>query len=140
MAVSAHTQKLNVDFAAGQNVVELSQVGLHVAGALGYIGVALVDVDMVKEIGIHEIAVALVVGRLQTHIFVQIHAVYPGKIQTLFPAAAGQLLIHAHRAGARGQTETAIGLGADDLFKNVGCDGTLLGIIFGNDNFHSLPS
>ena len=137
VSVPAHAQKLDVDVAVGQDCVELSQVGLHVAGAFGHIGVVFVDVDMVKEVGIHEIAVALVVGGLQTHIFVQIHTVYPGEIQTLLTAAAGQLLVHTHRAGTGGQTQAAIGLGADDLFKNVCCDGALLGIVFGNDNFHS---
>ena len=140
MAVSAHAQKLDVDIAVGQNCVEFSQIGLHVAGTFSHIGVVLVDVDLVKKHGIHEIAVALVMRRLQANIFVQIHAVYPGEIQPIFTATAGQLTVHAHRAGAGGQTEAAIGLAADDLFKNICSDGTLHGIVFGNDNFQAKTS
>ena len=53
---------------------------------------------MVKEVCIHEITVALIMGGLQTHIFIQIHAVYAGEVQPFLAAAACKLLVHPNRA------------------------------------------
>ena len=114
VAVGADAQHLDGDVGLVQDGVELLQVGLHVAGALGHIGVGLVDVDVVEEVVVHEVAVALVMGGLQAHVLVQVHAVDAGEVQALLPAAAGQLLIHAHGAGAGGQAQGAVGLVPDD--------------------------
>ena len=91
---------------------------------------------MVKEVGVHEVAIALIVGGLQTDVFVQVYGVDLGEIQALFPAAAGQLLIHADGAGTGGETEAAVGLFTHDLLDDIGAGSALTGVILGNDDFH----
>ena len=66
----------------------------------------------------------------------RIDGVNAGEVKPLLAAAAGELLIHADRAGAGGKTERALGFRADDCFHNVSSSGALRGIILCNDDFH----
>ena len=138
VAVGAYAQHLHVDVGLVQDGVELTEVLLHVAHALGHVGVGLVDVDMVEQVIVHEVAIALVVVAGEAHILIQIDAVDAGEVQTLLMAAAAQLLIHAHGAGAGGKAQGAIGLGADDGLDDVCAQTAGLGVILGDDDFHGI--
>ena len=139
VAVGADAEDLNGHVTVGNDLLELGDVGVDVPGALGNVGVLLVDVDVVEEVAVHKVAVALVVGGLQTDILIQVHRVDLGKVQTLLPAATGQLLVHAHRAGAGGEPQTAGGVIPDDLFHNIRGAGALLRVVLGDDYFHKGP-
>ena len=91
---------------------------------------------MVKQIAVHEIAIALIVGGFQTDVLVQIDGVHTGEVQTFLTAAARELLIHADRARTGGEAQRAVGLLADNRLDNIGSGRTLGGVVFGNDYFH----
>ena len=140
VSVGSHAKNLQLNFALGNDGTELGNVGFDVAGALSNIGVGFVDIYMVKEVCIHEITVALLMGGLKADVFVQIHGADLAEIQTLFPAAAGKILIHANGAGAGGKTQTAVGLFADDLFDYICAGGALAFIIIADDYSHNSAS
>ena len=91
---------------------------------------------MVKQIGVHEISVGLVMSGRQGIVFVQIIAGYILKRDFSCLVHSGKLLVHPYRCGAGSQTQNALGLG----FQKVGNDfGAFLGhflIIFANDDLH----
>ena len=98
MAVRADAKHLKLNAAARNNRLELCDVCVDIAGALGDVGVCLVDVYVVEEVRVHEISVALVMRRLKADVFVKIHGVYLGEVKPLLTAAARKLLIHTDRA------------------------------------------
>ena len=98
MTVRADAEHLHVNVGTVKHGVELAEILLRVAGALGDIGVGFVDVDVVKKIAVHEITVALLMGGGETDILVEIHAVNAGEIQPLLAAAPRKLPVHADRA------------------------------------------
>ena len=107
MAVGADTQNLNGDFALCDNFLELFDIGINVTGALGNIGICLVDIDVIEKIGVHEVAVALVMAGLKTDIFVEVYGADLGEVESFFTATAGKLLIHADGAGTGSTTPDA---------------------------------
>ena len=74
---------------------------------------------MVKEVGLHEIAVALVMGGSQPRVLVQVHALHLGEVQIPGLVPLNELLVHADGRGARGQTQHTgrieVHLGGDDV-------------------------
>ena len=98
VTVRADAEHLKLNTAIGNNSLELRDVRVDIAGALGDVGVFLVDVYVVEEIGVHEVSVALVMRRLKADVFVKVHGVNLGEVKPLLAAAARKLLIHADRA------------------------------------------
>ena len=139
MPVSAYAQYLQLHLTPGDDSAELLNIGFNVPGALGHIGVGLVDVDVVEQVAVHEIAVALVVGGLQPDVLVQVHGADLAEVQPFLLAAAGKLLIHADGAGPGGQTQAAVRLLPDDLLDDIRAGGALACIVVANDNFHISP-
>ena len=45
-------------------------------GSAGYIGIGLIDVDMIKEITPHKMNITLIIVLPQTHVFIQIDGTY----------------------------------------------------------------
>ena len=67
-----------------------------------------IDVDVLEQILPHEVVVALIVFRRQTHVLVQVERGDLGEIQTLFLVHPDQLFVQAQRGAARGQTEHTV--------------------------------
>ena len=80
---------------------------------------SLVDVDVVEQILVHEIAIALVVGAVQADVFVEVIGIHIGEVQLLRVAAARELLIHGHGRGAGGQTQHGLLLALHHVGDNV---------------------
>ena len=60
-------------------------------------GAALVDVDMVKQVGVHTIAVALVIVRVKSFVLVQVNGGDFGKVQIPLVVPFDQLFVSANR-------------------------------------------
>ena len=91
---------------------------------------------MVKQIRAHEIGVALVMILGKTHILVQIHGLHPGEVQVAGLILGDQLLVGAHRAGAGGQAQHAVGLQINLGSDNIGGLPAHVGVILGNNQSH----
>ena len=138
MAVGAKAQQLQVDAAQGGDEGLVAGalpllVGLH---AVGHVGVGLVDVHMVEQVVVHEIAVALVVGHGQTDVLVQIHSADLGEVQFPGLILLHQLGVSSLRAAAGGKTQHAVGLQQDLSGDQVGCLLADIGIIFCRNDTH----
>ena len=138
VSVVAHAQDLDVDAAQAANdlIVPRALGGGVGREALGHIGSGRVDVDVVKEVGLHKIAVALGVVRREAHVLVQIHALDLVKVQIPLVIPVDELLIHAHWGGPGGQSQHAGGvqdhLGGD----NIGRLAAHTLIVLSNINLH----
>ena len=111
VAVQTDAQQLQVDAAQllDHRVVSLT-LGLQVGGtAVGDKGLSLVDVHVVEQVVVHEIAIALVVTAVQTHVLVQVHAGDGGEVNLAGLVVGDQTLVGAHGGGAGRQTQHAVG-------------------------------
>jgi len=91
VSVAADSQKLEVDSA---EVLDLYLVLLAVYREIErtpvrHVGIAIGNVDVTKEVFLHEVAIALRMARLQPYIFIQVEACYIGEIKPL-------MLVHFH--------------------------------------------
>ena len=91
---------------------------------------------MIEQVGAHEIGVALVVVLGKTHILVQIHGANLGEVQVARFVFGDQLLVGAHRAGAGGQAQHAVGLQVDLGGDDVGGFPADIGVILCNNQSH----
>ena len=115
VAIAAHAEQLHINSAyLGDNRVISAAAFVRIRRqAVRHKGACLVDVDMVKQVRVHEIAVALLIVRGKAAVFVQIDGGYPGKIQVALFIPLHQLLVGAHRRRAGRQAEHAVRLHND---------------------------
>ena len=90
------------------------------AGAAGNVGVGHVDIDVVEQLIVHEIAIAALMGAFQTDVLVQIVGTNLGKINKAFAVQADELLIGRNRRGTGGKTDHGVGLAGNFRGKNHG--------------------
>ena len=74
-----------------------------------------VDVDVVEQVLLHEVAVALRMRRPQAHVFVEVERRDLREIEPLLPVQADQLAVQGQRRAAGRQAQHAIGLSADQV-------------------------
>ena len=115
----AHAQQLQVDAAQLTDVgVVGSALSVSILSlAVGDAGVGHINIHVVEEVVLHEVAVALVVIARQALVLVQVHGTDVGKGQVALVVPLDQLLIGADGGGTGGQTQHAIGLD-DDLRRD----------------------
>ena len=106
----AHAQHLDVNAAQVPDDLVVPAAGLpRVRGqAVRHVGVGGVDIDVVEEVGLHEIAVALVMGGGQADILVQVYRAHPGEAQISLLVPLHQLTVGPDGRGARGQPQHAV--------------------------------
>ena len=110
VTVVADAQQLNVH-AAGllyQLLIALALCLQILCGAAWNAGVFLVDVDVVEQIVVHKVTVALVVVAVQSCILVQVDSFYMAKVHSALVVHLNQLFIHSDRSGAGCQTQHAV--------------------------------
>ncbi len=78
------------------------------------------DIDVRKEIVVHEEPVALRVRRTQPHVFIQVERRHLGKVQPLFPVQANQFLVKQQRRTARRHPQHAVRFLADKFRNKTG--------------------
>ena len=105
--------------------------------AIGHVGVSGIDIDVIEEIGAHEVDVALVVGRAQTNILVKIHGANLGEVQIALFIPLDQLLISADGRASGSQAQHAVGLQDDLSGNNIGRFAACVIIILCTDNSHN---
>ena len=137
VTVVADAQQLQVGNAALTNLgFQLGSVGFRVTHALGNVGVGLVDVDVIEQVGVHEVAVALVVGLGDAAVLIQIHGVYLREVHLAGFVGLDQLLVHGYGGAAGGQAQLAVGLLVHQFADHIGHIGAAFIVAFGNNNFH----
>ena len=97
MAVVAQPKHLDIHAAHALNH-RLVAGALLIAvrlGAVRDIGVVQVDVDILEQVVVHKVIVALVVISGQSSVLVEVHALYLGEIQISVLAALNQALVGA---------------------------------------------
>ena len=119
MAVAAQAQQLQVGVAQGADQLVIpGALGVGVGGqTVGHMGLGNVDIDVVEEVGLHEVTVALVMRRGQPLVLVQIHGLDFLEAEVALLVPDSQLLVGTHGGGTGGQAQHAVGL-ADDLGGN----------------------
>ena len=98
------------------------------------------DIDVLEQVLLHEIPVALLMGAGQAAVFVQVDGGHLGKIQIALVVPVDQLCIGAHRGAAGGQAQHAVGL-HDDLGRDdVGCLAGHIFIIGRSNDLHTIKT
>ena len=140
VTVLTDTQNLQVNAAQrGNQRLVASALGSAVLGqTVGNIGVCLVDVDMVKQMVVHEIAIALIVIGGDGVVFIQIDGADSGEIQLAGLILLDQAGIHTLGGGAGGKTQHAVGLERDLRRDDIGSLGGHFRIILADNNLHVL--
>ncbi len=115
--VAADAEDLQVDASfVGDHPLVLLAVGGEVERpAVGHVRVARVDVDVIEEVLLHEVAIAVRVGGTEAHVLVEVEGDDARKIEPFLAVHADQLGIRAQRRAAGGQSEHAGGLLADQF-------------------------
>ena len=96
-------------------------------------------VYMIEQMLLHEIAVALLVLRIKTAIFVQIEGGHARKIELAFLETAHELSIQTLGRRTGGQTQHATGLFRNQIGDDIGRSLAHFLIILGNVDFHGSP-
>ena len=110
MAVVAQPKHLDIHAAHALNH-RLVAGALFLAvrlGAVRDIGVVQIDVDILKQVVVHKIVVALVVISGQSTVLVEVYAFYLGEIQIAVFVALDQTLVGADGGGTGGQAQNAV--------------------------------
>src|SRR5699024_10610500 len=88
-------------------------------GAVRQVDAVGVNVDMVEEVFMHKVPVALGVVPLKAAVFIQVDGGNLGKIKVILVVPIDELLIDADRRGTGGQAKHAVrlhdNLGRDDV-------------------------
>ena len=115
VAVAADAQQLEIHIAPGADIGVV--VGAEGSGvlcqAVGHPGVLRENVHVVKEVALHEIAVALVVVGGQAHILVQVDGAHVLKAKAALFIPVHQILVGPLGGGAGGQAQQAGGVVGD---------------------------
>ena len=121
VAVVADAEELEVLVTGGgDGGVVLGAGGLVVLHeAVGHVGVGLVDVHVIEEVHVHEVAIALLVIAGQAAVLVEVVALDLREVQVAGLIGGNEVLVGADGRGAGGKTEHAVGLeldlGRDDV-------------------------
>ena len=104
-------------------------------------GVGLVDVHVLEEVHVHEVAIALLVVAGQAAVLVEVVGLDLGEVELAGLIGGNEVLVGADGRGARGKAEHAVGLegdlGRDD---GGGLAAHVLVILGANDSHNaSLP-
>ena len=121
VAVAADTQHLDINAA---DFVQHGLVGgaglIHIRRvAIRHMDIGLVNIDMVKQIHIHEVMIALVVLGSQGIILIQVVGADFGKVQKARLVKSDELLVGAHGGRTGGQTQHRIRLYIHDAGQNT---------------------
>ena len=112
VSVVTNAQQLQIDAAPLLDLLLVSAAhGFHILSeAVGHDGALLVDVDVLEEILVHEVAVALGMVAGKALVLIQVGGTNAGEIQLAGFAAAHQLAVERQGGGAGGKAEEASGL------------------------------
>ena len=91
---------------------------------------------MVKQILVHEVAVALIVVGSDGIVLVQIDSGNAREINFTRAVHLDQLLIHSNGSRTRSQSENGSFGRSDDICHDIGGDGGHFFIVLTNDEFH----
>ena len=92
---------------------------------------------MVKQVGVHKIAVALVVGAGQAAILVQVDGAHLGEVQLALAVHADEVAVNGHRRAARGKAQLGVGFVLDEAAEHIRHHGAAFFVIGGDDYFHN---
>ena len=141
VAVVANAQQLQIGRAALAHLgLQLGGVGLGVPHAAGHEGVGFVDVDVVEQVGVHKIAVALLVRAGQAAVFIQVYGVHLGKIHLARLVHLGQLLINGHGRAAGCKAQLGVGLRVYKVANHARHHSAGFIIAVCHDHFHGIRS
>ena len=90
-----------------------------IANALQQVDVLRLNVDMVKKVLMHVMAVRVAVGATEPQVFVQVEAPHASKRKRLVSMQANQLCVQRLHRAARGKAQHAFGF-AHDLLLHLG--------------------
>ena len=112
VAVVADAQQLHIHATqrVDQIVIQLAlalSVGIQAVGQVDILGS---DIDVVEQVVVHEVSIALIMLGAQTHILVQIHGAHLGEVQIAIRTAADQFLVSAHGRAAGSQAQNTVRL------------------------------
>ena len=99
-------------------------------------GVFHIDVNMVKQMVMHEIGVALIVVGSQANILIQIDTADGGEIQLPRLVTLHQILVCPLGAAAGSQAQNTIWLGLDQISNNRSGFAAHFLVIHGSNNSH----
>ena len=138
MTVAPDTKHLDVNAAQCVDGVFIRPAGtFHVlCSAVRHHGGVLADVHTVKQLFVHEIAIALVIVRGDRIIFIKVDRADTGKVQFSLPILLGKAIVHSDRGVSGRKSQHAVGLVRNDLGKILCRTGRHLLIILYHNNFH----
>ena len=93
-----------------------------VGRARGDVDVLLGDVDVLEEVLVHEVVVALRMVLRQAHVLVEIEGGHLGEVEALVLVHPHQFLVEPQRRGAGGQPQHGVGLGVERSGDHAGGD------------------
>ncbi len=93
---------------------------------------------MIKEVLLHEVAVALGMGALQAAVLVEVERLALGEAEVARLIALYQVGVQTDGRGARCQAQDAVRLSLDDGGDFVGGQSAHLFIRVGNDQLHAI--
>ena len=105
-------------------------------GTIRNMGILNVDIDSAEQVLVHEVTVALVIGSVQSYIFVQVHRFYMGKIQYSLFIHSSQLIVGTYRGRTGSKTKDTIRFGQNNTGDNSSCSTAQLFIILNFNYFH----
>ena len=139
VAVVADAQQLQVGVAGLlDDAVVLGARGLGVGvGAVRHMGVCLVDVDVIEQVLLHEVVVALGVIVGQATVLVQVVGAHLGEVQVAGLVGLDEVLIGANGRGAGGETQNAAGIHDDLGGDEIRCLAAHVLIVGGMNDTHN---
>ena len=142
VSVAANAQQLEVRVPKGLDVgviggALLSGVGGHAVGHTGILGE---DIHMIKQIALHEVAVALIVVGGQPFVLVQVDGADVLEAEDAGLAPVSQALVSADRGGAGGQAQHAGRIVGDLRCHNLGGAAAYGLVVFLTKNLHNKHS
>ena len=138
MTVQTNAEQLQIDAAEGLDAsIVVSALFCKVVGAaVGNKGVLAANVDMVKEIGLHKVAVALVVASVKTDVLVKVYRGYGRKIEVALFVPLDELTVGANRGRTGCKTKHALRLHNDLCRNDIGSLTAQLVVVLNGNEFH----
>ena len=127
MAVPSDPQDLQIDPATFDDplLVPLAERLVIIGRSGGDVDVLLGDVDVLEQILVHEVVVALRMPLRQTHVLVQVEGGDLREIQALILVESHQFLIQPQRGGAGSQAQHGVRFGIEHFANESGQKGGL---------------
>ena len=138
VAIRSYSKKLKVcsSHILKQRIVSFA-AGLCIRiGSVRNIGILNIYIDSAEQVLVHEVTVALVIGSVQSDIFVQVHRLYMGKIQYSLFIHSSQLIVGTYRGRTGSKTKDTIRFGQNNTGDNGSCSTAQLFIILNFNYFH----